>query len=160
MKVFKLFGGTVIADLKSYVKDYVTKHPEVEVYVGSDSSQLRKQTVYATVILFYHPGKGAHLIFHRERIDKVRVLYERLWREVEASLEVAQIVDEALSEVRTAEPGKRLVAAVDLDFNPNEMHKSNVVHDAGVGTLKGYGFNVRTKPNAYTASYAADLICK
>jgi predicted RNase H-related nuclease YkuK (DUF458 family) len=160
MKVFKQFGGKVISDIKAYVKDYVVAHPEVEVYVGSDSSQLRKQTVYATVILFYHPGKGAHIIYNRERIDKVKVLYERLWKEVEASLEVAELVDSALSEVRTAEPGKRLVAAVDLDFNPSELHKSNVVHDAAVGTVKGYGFVARSKPNAFTASYAADLLCK
>jgi len=159
MKEFKLFGGHVIPDLATYVKDYVTKYPDVEVYVGTDSSQLRKQTIYATVIAFRHPSNGVHIIFNRERLPKMKVLFERLWKEVEFSLEVAEQVNAILSEVRTCDPGKRLLT-VDLDLNPSHNHKSNMVHDSGVGTIKGYGYVVRTKPDSWAASCAADLLCK
>ena len=49
---------------------------------------------------------------------------------------------------------------IDLDFNPNKKWGSNVVHDSAVGMLKGCGFRVRTKPRAWAASCAADLLCK
>ena len=48
----------------------------------------------------------------------------------------------------------------DLDLNPNKMFKSNMVHDIGIGALKGSGFRVRSKPNAWSATCAADLLCK
>ena len=48
MEGFKLFGGSQIEDVGKYVLDYVTKYPETMVFIGTDSTQLRKITLYAT----------------------------------------------------------------------------------------------------------------
>lgn len=204
MKEFKLFGGHLIDDVEQYAIDYIKEkcvdHSEIMVYVGTDSKQLRKHTMYATAIAFYHVGKGAHIIFNRTKIPKVKDLYTRLYNEVEMTRrtaerldkalkgnyhfryteaniwveiggvkverlrekdrkegtnELAEIVDKYNSEIQH----QRLVIC-DLDLNPSKMHKSNMVHDTGIGVLKGSGFRTRTKPNAWTATCAADLLCK
>ena len=198
MKEFKLFGGHVIEDVEQYAIDYIKKnaidHSEILVYVGTDSKQLRKHTLYATAIAFYHVGKGAHIIFSRTTIPKVKDLFTRLYNEVEMTRRTAERLDKALKgqyhfrwtkdniwvEIggikaeNLKEQGRlqdivdqynrdlahQKLITCDLDLNPSHMHKSNMVHDAGIGVIKGSGFRVRTKPNAWVATCAADLLCK
>lgn len=187
MEGFKLFGGTQIPDVGQYVLDYVTKYPDTMVFIGTDSTQLRKQTLYATAIMLYHPGAGAHIIYKRYRLPKIKDLFTRLWNEVEYTKTVSEYIDTTLTgnytflwnkdtlreyknmlrmpnDIELKEANMKLqferLVFTDLDFNPSENHKSNVVHDAAVGTLKGLGFRVRTKPTAWAATCAADLVCK
>ena len=146
-----------------------------------------------TVIAFYHVFKGAHVIFNRTRVPKIRDVYTRLYKEVEMTRVVAEYMhfeldgfynfewnennirvevgkemvdrmakgplDKLIEEYNNKRINEKLVTC-DLDLNPNPYWKSNMVHDTGVGVIKGSGFRCRTKPNAYSASCAADLICK
>ncbi len=148
--MFKKFGGEKIEDVSLYVREYLTKHPNVTVFVGTDSVQLRSATMYATALCFWHNGHGVHVVFERNRLPKTKDLFTRLWTETEMSLKLANELKEKCG----------VDSVVDLDINPNEKYKSNVAHDAAVGMIKGYGFEVRTKPNAWAASVAADLLCK
>lgn len=198
MKDFKLFGGRQIEDVGDYtlqyIKDNCTEHSEIIIYVGTDSKQLRKHTLYATAIAFYHVGKGAHIIFRRKKVPKVKDLFTRLYNEVEMTRVVAEQLDARLKgkyhfrwteeniwvEIggvkaeRLKDSGElqalvnkynedlkhqRLITC-DLDINSDKMYKSSMVHDVGIGTLKGNGFRTRSKPNAWAASCAADLLCK
>lgn len=147
--MYKKFGGVQIEDVVVYAKDYLAKNPDVKIFVGTDSSVLRSGTLYATAICFYHPGNGAHVVFERKRKEKCKDLFTRLWNETMLSLEVALSLRDAGIEV-----------TVDLDINPDLTYKSNQAHDAAVGLMKGYQFNVRTKPEAFAATCAADLLCK
>lgn len=179
MKGFKKFNAEYIEDLGVYARNYVALHPEVRIYVGTDSEAYRKNIGYATVVLFYHPGKGAHFIYKADLIpktvykknpsikvgdvltfDAIRDMNPKLWGEVERSFEVAEYLETELegSYARFKE-GEKLVD-VDLDFNPSKKWLSNLVHDAGVGYFSGYGYRVRCKPYAYAASTAADLVVR
>jgi predicted RNase H-related nuclease YkuK (DUF458 family) len=198
MENFKLFGGNIIENLGQYARDYIKNsgedHSQIIIYVGTDSKQLRHSTLYATAIAFYHVGRGAHIIFRRTNIVKVRDIFTRLYNEVEMTLEVAEYLNKELeghydfkwneSNVWVEIGGDRLerlrgtfelsriltsmnddlvhqkLITCDLDLNPSKNHKSNMVYDAGVGTIKGNGFRVRTKPTAWVATCAADLLCK
>lgn len=198
MKEFKLFGGKIIENIEDYAIQYIKNncvdHSEIIVYVGTDSKQLRKHTLYATAVVFYHVGKGAHIIFSRERVPKVKDLFTRLYNEVEMTRIVAEHLDSKLrgnyffrwteeniwveiggvkaQKLKDTGELQKLVAkynedlrhqkliTCDLDINPDKMYKSSMVHDVGVGTLKGNGFRTRTKPTAWAASCAADLLCK
>jgi predicted RNase H-related nuclease YkuK (DUF458 family) len=204
MKEFKLFGGAIIEDVGQYAVDYIKNncvdHSEIIVYIGTDSKQMRKHTMYATAIAFYHVGKGAHIIFNRTKIPKVKDLFTRLYNEVEMTrraaeglnkdlvgnyhfrwtkdniwVEIGGVKADRLREIDKKEGSDELgnivekynadlshqkLITCDLDLNPSKMFKSNMVHDAGIGALKGSGFRVRTKPNAWCATCAADLLCK
>ena len=148
--MFKKFGGEHIEDIGLYTKKYLEENPDVKLYIGTDSIQLRYSTLYATALCFWHSGNGVHVVFSRTKTLKVKDLYTRLWAEVEMSLELANQLKN----------NHQIEATVDLDINSNKKYKSFIAHDAAVGMIKGYGFVVRTKPDAWAASAAADLLCK
>lgn len=95
---FKNFGGSYIADVVEYLQEYLEKDPNVTISVGCDSIQRRRKTVYAVTIMMYDSDikNGAHLVFYRENISKVRNHYERLQKEAEIALEVANYLNDEL----------------------------------------------------------------
>lgn len=147
MKKFKLYSGELIHDLGKYISDYMTKFPDTEIFIGTDSKD-RYETVYVSVVVFRHPNHGAHVIFRRDYEKKSPDLFTKLWREVEKASDLAHYVKNYMPE------GK--ILTVDLDLNSLKRHASNIAHDAGKGYLVAQGFNVRTKPQAWGASRAAD----
>jgi predicted RNase H-related nuclease YkuK (DUF458 family) len=147
--MYKKFGNESIDDICLYAKNYLEKYPDVIVYVGTDSKQLRWITLYATTLCFLHPGKGVHIVFERQKIDKVKDLFTRLWIETELSVKLA---------LNLREHG--IESTIDLDINPSVKYKSNMAHDASIGFVKSHMFVARTKPDAWAASCAADLLCK
>lgn len=147
MKKFRLYSGELIDDLGKYTNEYLTKYPEAEIFIGTDSAD-RVDTVYVSVVVFRHPGNGAHVVFRKEYEKKSPDLFTKLWREVEKTTALAHYIKEYLPDGR--------MLTVDLDLNSLKRHASNIAHDAAKGYLVGQGFNVRTKPQAWSASRAAD----
>ena len=153
MKKFKLYSGEIIDDLGEYINDYLSEFPEAGIYIGTDSVD-RYDTIYVSVVVFRHERKGAHVIFRKEHEKKSPDLFTKLWREVEKTNDLAHYVLDYMPE------GK--ILNVDLDLNSLKRHASNIAHDAGkgylIGTLSqtGKAFNVRSKPQAWSASRAAD----
>lgn len=147
MKKFRTYTGKVIDDLGVYINDYLVKNPDVEIYVGTDSAD-RVDTIYVSVVVFRHPHNGAHVIFCKEYEKKSPDLFTKLWREVEKVSALAHYVKDILPENK--------MLTVDLDLNSLKRHASNIAHDAAKGYMVGQGFNVRTKPQAWSASRAAD----
>lgn len=96
---FKKFGGTYISDIVEYLREYVEKDPNVTISVGCDSIQRRRKTVYAVTIMLYNGDikNGAHVIFFRENITKVRDNFDRLQKESEYALQVAEMLNEELA---------------------------------------------------------------
>lgn len=157
MEHFKLFGGQEIEDLGKYLKDYYVNHPDIQIFVGTDSAQHGRFTKYATAIAMVNPGKGAHVIFQRFNIKRERDLFTRLWNEVEYTREVADYVHESLKEVYKHDEDTK-IPYVHLDFNKSPKHKSNMVHDAAMGYLKGNGYSVDSKSDSWCASFCADML--
>ena len=82
---FKKFGGERIPDIIQYIKDYVAEYPKVTISLGCDSVQRRKKTVYAFTLMFYSVSikNGAHVVYFRENISKIRDNFDRLAKEAE-----------------------------------------------------------------------------
>lgn len=164
MKDFKKFGGDYIDNLGEYVRDYINTYKndvkKVKIIVGCDSENAKTTTKYATTVVFYHEGAGAHFIYYFEKIDRVKDLYTKLWGEIERTFKVAEYLEKELEGTyERIDPLKKLID-VDVDVNPNIMWKSNIVYDAAIGFFSGHGYRVKGKPNAIASSYAADLIVK
>jgi predicted RNase H-related nuclease YkuK (DUF458 family) len=159
MKNFKLFGGQEIENLGEYLRDYYKKYPDIQVFVGTDSAQHGKVTKYATAISLLHPGKGVHVVFSRVSIRRERDMFTRLWNEVEYTREVADYVHETLSDIFIHNENEK-IPIIHLDFNKQSRHKSNIVHDLSVGYLKGFGYKVFSKPDAWCATFVSDFLVK
>jgi predicted RNase H-related nuclease YkuK (DUF458 family) len=95
---FKLFGGTYIPDIIEYLKEYLDKDPNTTISVGCDSIQKRKRTIYACTIMLYNTDirNGAHVVFFRENIEKVRDNFERLHKEAQFCHDIAEFLDKEL----------------------------------------------------------------
>ena len=143
-----------ISDIKEYINNMITLFPGLKIYVGTDSQNSSRMTTYATVIVLHFnesdSGKGAHVIYCKELLPKIRDKYTRLWGEVERSLEVSQILRNSDINVQN----------IDLDFNEDPKYKSNDILRAAVGYIEASGFTPRWKPNNAFSCRVADTLCK
>ena len=96
---FKKFGGDHIPDIVEYLKENIEKNPSLTISVGCDSIQKRRKTMYAITLMIYDTDirNGAHVIFFRENLTKLRDNFERLQKEAEFALEVANYLHDELS---------------------------------------------------------------
>jgi predicted RNase H-related nuclease YkuK (DUF458 family) len=209
---FKKFGGEFIPDIIEYLLGYIQSNPNVTISIGCDSVQRRRKTIYAVTIMLYNVDfrNGAHLVFFRQNIQKVKDNFDRLQKEVEILQEVAEFLQTELepfykrSDLTLIERKKykfhlnkcngdythlpsmnesdftRNLALTDhestqdfklidihIDFNPFEgksdsrgfsVNKSHLSYKSFVPWLRGMGYRVWAKPQAYAASSAADLL--
>jgi predicted RNase H-related nuclease YkuK (DUF458 family) len=97
---FKRFGGDYIPDIIEYIKDYINNDPTATVTVGCDSIQKRRKTTYAVTIMLYNTDikNGAHVVFFRESVPKVRDNQERLFKEAQYLHDLGTYLDKELSE--------------------------------------------------------------
>ena len=152
---FRFYNGGPIEDLESYIKEYITEHPDVEIYIGTDSAKAgsaseQPTTIFVTTICFRHPGNGVHYIYSKEKKPRIKDLFSKIWSEVERTNQVASFVKPII--------GDRTLF-LDLDINSLKQHESNVVYAAANGFLIGQGYSVRSKPQAW-AAHAADWLLK
>lgn len=95
---FKRFGGEYIPDIVEYLKEYLEKDPNTTITVGCDSIQKRKRTIYACTLMLYNTDikNGAHVVFFRENIEKIRDNFERLHKEAQFCHDIAEFLNTEL----------------------------------------------------------------
>jgi len=151
MKQFKTLVGHKSVELISYIKEYKVSHPNMEILVGCDSQNRKRETIYATVIGMYNPGKGAHVLYSRYSVPREKDNIGRLLNEVWNSVEVAEAIKNELG----------ITAKwIDIDLNPDPKYKSNQALASAVGVVTGMGYAVRHKGNSPIMTYAADHLVK
>jgi len=152
---FKSLGDHhVVNDLFGYIKNMINSKPEIKLYVGTDSQNSRRATTYVTVIVLHinenDSGKGAHVLYSKDVLPKMRDRFSRLWGEVERSVEVSSMLRD----------GGLTIKNIDLDFNEDPRYNSNTVLRSAVGYVEASGFKARWKPHNAVACRAADSLCK
>jgi len=135
---------------------------ESRVYIGCDSDRFRGKdgnwhASYTTAVVVHNIdsqgiGHGAKVFICTERMidydQKKNRPMMRMMNEAYKTAEAYQQLEEALLEFDVE---------VHLDINDDPKHGSNCAHGSAVGYLKGVtGRPVRTKPDAFAASYVAD----
>lgn len=97
-KRFKKFGGQYIPDIIEYLKEYITQEPNVTISLGCDSVQKKRKTIYAITIMLYNTDikNGAHVVFFRENITKLRDNFERLHKEAQYVHEIGEFLQKEL----------------------------------------------------------------
>lgn len=153
---FKHTNGKEIKNIAEYIKDYLSQNGyEYEIYIGTDSRVAGNGGItFATVIAIRKVGKGVHLIYRNEKKKKSHYLGERLWWEVEYSIIVANFLrDEGVLDNIN-------LFAIHLDLNKNKKYKSNTVLESARGYVTSQGFLCDVKPDAWAASYCADMLCR
>jgi predicted RNase H-related nuclease YkuK (DUF458 family) len=150
-RVFKKLVDGQNVDLIPYIKDYVSQNENVEILIGCDSQNRKKETIYAVVIGLYKPGKGAHVLYTRFTTPRERDNISRLLNEVWFSTEVAE-------EIRNDSGVK--ASWIDIDLNPDPRYRSNQALSSAVGIVTGMGYRVRHKGLSPMMCYCADSLVK
>jgi len=151
MQIYRDINGKRIRDIATYARKFLATHTGSKIYIGTDSQNTRKKTLYATVIAFRYDRKGVHYIYHRQSFKKIRSRFDRLWRETQFSIEVA-------TELRDTH--QLPIERIELDYNKKKTAGSNMMISAGEGYVTGLGFNVASKPDELIATKAADHIIR
>lgn len=120
------------------------------IVVGTDSQTYYGEAEYVTAIVVHRVGKGGRYFWRRVVERKPKTLRDRIWREAWLSYETAQALIQAFK--RRGIFDCRLEIHVDI----GRGGRTRELVEEVVGAIRGSGFFVRTKPEAYAASVVAD----
>ena len=142
-------GSHEKVELADYAKHMANDYPQMKIYVGSDSQNYSKKTLYATTVVFRFENNGAHVIYHRESTPLVKDMWTRLWGELQRSIDVAGYL-----KFECGLP----IEQIDLDLNSDPEFPSNKVFQAAVGYAQSMGYKAKTKPDLLMATWAANVL--
>jgi len=151
----KLSGDQIKGSIVDEVRKVLVKEKEaghqMKVCIGTDSQVKKKETEFATVIVFIRKGKGGFMYIHNEISRKKMSIKERMLEEVSKSIEIAF----ELCRIFTLYDVDMEVHA-DINTNPN--FKSNDALKEAMGYILGMGFAFKAKPEAFASSNCANKI--
>ena len=153
------YGQLELPRVVDKIAEYIKKNGTSNKYkfiIGTDSQVYDKNIIFVTVIACCCVGHGGIYFYDKSKVVQKISLQERLYTEATLSLEFAS---KFMSEIH--EHGKHLDTFINL--NSLEIHvdvgnngESKAVIQGVVGIIKGSGYIVKIKPDAYTASCIAD----
>jgi len=175
------FNGERIPNINQYVLNYVRNiDKNAKIMVGCDSNNQSRKTSYAITIVFYNENvrNGAHVVYARHSLPKIKDVVTKLWNEAVFVHEVAESLDKMLREEKYfykfernyydgSMPEKLVEIHVDLNATKSTRNgrrfsnnKSNKIYTAVMGWLCGERYKVMAKPHGYCASTASDKLCR
>lgn len=148
-----LSGTEFLDELVEYVNSQ--PHQSYLITVGTDSRELAERSSFVSVVAIHRVGHGGRYFWRRFYREKFAALRRRIYIETTKSLELASQLHTGLGQAL-----HRLPDSFDFDF---EIHvdigkngpTSEMINEI-VGMVRGYGYQVRTKPQAYCAAVVAD----
>lgn len=152
------------------VTRFMAEAPErrYEITIGTDSQCYKNgsgsETDFVSVVVIHRVGRGGRYFWRKTKKDRAMALREKVYEEATLSLmlamELGGLLKERLNQIETAgaeevsriEPAYTLEIHVDIGVNGPTREMIREI----VGMIRGNGFTVRTKPEAYAASIVAD----
>lgn len=153
-KYFKQENGDII-DLIEHCSEILGKYHDAEILIGTDSQNGKKKrggnTHYVTVVVFRYGYRGAHFIYQKSEVPKIRDIFKRLFKECELSVEVANYLNENTS---------YKIKAIELDFNDFKKTESTPLIAGTKGWCESLGYKVMLKSGDMYACKAADHVLR
>ena len=150
-KYFKILESNIRVDLVEYIGNKISENPYIKVYIGCDSQNYGGYTHYSTAIVLRSNKNGGHVLYQKEKVERIRDHWSRLWGETERSLNLANFIKENTS---------INIEAIELDFNNEKKTESTKLIATSKGYINSFGFNVKVKPEELVAVKAADFVCR
>lgn len=148
----------VLEKIEAFIKDEPTK--TYSLIVGTDSEAVdngEKGADFVTAVIIHRRGHGGIYFWRRIHEFKIVGLRNRIYREAVLSLELAQ---EVLDWVKDSQrenfekDGENLDLEIHVDIGKKGPTREMIAEV--VGMIRGSGFAVKTKPEAFGASKVAD----
>jgi predicted RNase H-related nuclease YkuK (DUF458 family) len=140
-KLIKEIENFILADKKFHYK----------ILVGTDSEHYEHQVDFVSVIVVHRVGYGARYFWQRKVFNSKFGLHQRLWQEALLSLNISQELLKILTH-------KKLNFQFELHLDLSTIGKSSSSLKEIINLVRGYGFEVKIKPESYAASKIADRL--
>lgn len=142
-------------ELKEVVDEiirFINEDPryEYKIIVGADSQEHHVGVNFVSAIVVHRVGRGGRYFWKRISRPNIKNLRLRIYEEANLSRELAERVVELLAKGH----GLPYHLEVHVDVGVNGPTKTMI--NEVVGMIRGSGFEVKTKPEAYGASKVAD----
>jgi len=122
-----------------------------KILVGTDSEPYDHHIDFISVIVAHRVGYGARYFWRRQVFNSKLGLHQRLWQEALLSLNIGQELLKILTD-------KRLNFQFELHLDLSTIGKSSSSLKEIINLIRGYGFEVKIKPESYAASKIADRL--
>lgn len=149
-RYFRTEQGDIVNILNHTINE-IGKHPNLNIYVATDSQNYGDSTVYVTAIVYRYGTRGAHYIFLKQRVKRIRDHYKRLFQEAVYTIETAEMLT-------TDSPVT--IEALEFDYNNKLKTISTSVIQAATGWANSLGYKTIVKPGEMIAAKAADYLCR
>lgn len=146
-------GGLSLAEVIFRIGQYIHSQPEhrYRVIVGTDSQENGKRAVdFVSAVIVHRVGGGGIYFWQRERVERRYVMPERIYEEAVRSLTFAD------SLVKEFEKEGFLGFDVEIHVDIGKIGETRTILNEVVGMIRGSGFEVKVKPEAFGASSVAD----
>jgi len=146
------YGQLGLKEMVERVAGYMEEMPDQKyrVVIGSDSQVHNHDDVdFVSAVIIHRIGSGGIYFWQRERITKPYVLRERIYEEATRSMTLAEEFLQAF---------KDNVLEYDLEIHVDvgRLGETRKMINEVVGMIRGSGFKVKIKPEAYGAQSVAD----
>jgi predicted RNase H-related nuclease YkuK (DUF458 family) len=148
-KGIKLSKEKLIKEIENFIAE--NKKFNYKILVGTDSECYDHKIDFITVIVIHRVGFGARYFWRRQIFDPKFGLHERLWQEALLSLNIGQELLKNLTQ-------KQLNFQFELHLDLSTTGKSSSSLKEIINLVRGYGFEVKIKPESYAASKIADRL--
>ena len=147
-KLFKKTNGEVVNVLE-HTLNILREYPSIRVHIGTDSQNYQTTTVYVTAIAYRYRQRGVHYIIYKQKVPKIKAMWDRLFKEAEMSIETAQWLTSNMN----------INIEIDMDYNSDKSYQSSKLISATKGWGNSLGYKVNVKPEIQIATRAADFWC-
>jgi len=155
------YGKISLRDVLYTINQFINANPKANysIAIGSDSDlkningSKSKYLHLVTALLIYRHGFGGKYFRNIENLKNINSLKQKIYAETMRSLNFALELKPILKKYFNGNYSK-LNLEIHVDVGENGRTKEMVSEI--VGMIKGNGFNVKTKPDAYVASKVAD----
>lgn len=149
-RYFRTVHGELV-NLHDHIVEQVALNPGLSIYIGTDSQNGKSSTVFATVVVFRYGTSGAHFVYLKQKVRKLKDRFERLFEEAVKTIDLAEQITRELP-VR--------IEALEFDYNERIKTESTKVIPAARGWAESLGYKVVVKPEGLLAIKAADHVCR
>ncbi|MDD3491546.1 MAG: ribonuclease H-like YkuK family protein [Candidatus Pacebacteria bacterium] len=138
-------------ELLKEVLFYIKEEPQekYKIVIGTDSAN-HGTTDFVSAIVVYREGHGGRFFWRRLNQKKIDSLRARIYQEVMMSLKLAGEVLLNLSQ------NKDIVFDFEVHVDIGSKGATRDMLQEIIGMVRGYGFQVKTKPESYGATKVAD----
>jgi uncharacterized protein len=147
---FQTEGGKKV-DIIDACIEQVKENNNLKIYIATDSQNRKEKTHYAIAVVFRYGLRGAHYVYKKISVPRIRDHFIRLFNEASYTIELAQLITEQTP---------LAIAALEFDFNNEKKTESTKVVSAATGWAASLGYSFKVKPDEMIAAKAADYCCR